>query len=402
MIDLKKLRPLLQESGFDGWLLYDFRGSNPTARRALDLEKTHITRRFFCLLPREGEPRWLVSKMEEQRFEGRPGSRSTFRTFEELKSGLGGLLAGARRVAMEYSPGGGLPHVSSVDGGTLDLVKATGVEVASSADLTSHLFHRLTKAQLLTHRRAAKNLIDVVKVTLRHAAAEIRAKGQTDEFTLQQFILKEFEERGLVPEHPPIVGTREHSSDPHFEPTATNQFPVREGDILLLDIFAREKRGRSVQADITWMACAAERVPDRFAEVFAVDRDARDAALRLVTERAGTKQKVQGLELDRAARSVIERAGYGDSFIHRTGHNLAREVHGPGPNIDGFETLDTRTLMPGMIFTIEPGIYLPEFGVRTEINVLMNEDGAEVTTLPLQKEIVPFLRADFERDFFGE
>lgn len=370
----------------DGWLFYDFRGSDPLAYRILGLDPGQIsTRRWYYYIPSAGDPIGVVSSVEPHRLDSLPGEKRVFLSWQQLHATLAEILQGVQRVAMQYSAGNAIPYVSRVDAGTIELIRQLGVEVVSSADLVQRFEAVWSEAQWQSHLRAAKG----VRETVDAAFAYIRQHTPVSEFDVQQFIVQCFHERGLVTNHPPIVAINAHSADPHFEPTPDSGL-IRPGDFVLIDLWAKEPDG--VYADYTWTGFMGKDIPERYQRIFTIVRDARDAAIALVKERIKREQSFHGYEVDAAARKVITDAGYGGHFIHRTGHSIGEEVHGNGANMDGLETRDERNILPGTCFSIEPGIYLTgEFGVRSEVNVYVTERDAIVTGTPMQTELVRIL-----------
>jgi Xaa-Pro aminopeptidase len=372
--------------GLDGWLFCDFRGSDPLAYRILGLDARQIsTRRWYYFIPRVGEPVGIVSSVEPHRLDDLPGAKRVFLSWQQLHAALAETLRGVRRVAMQYSPGNAIPYVSRVDAGTIELVRQCGVEVVSSADLVQRFEAVWSAEQWQSHLRAAAG----VRATVDETFAYIRQQAPVSEYAAQQFILRNFAARGLVTNHPPIVAINAHSADPHFEP-APDSGVIHPGDFVLIDLWAKEPDG--VYADYTWTGFMGSEIPERYQKIFTLVRDARDAAITFVKERISKEQSFYGHEVDAAARTVITDAGYGNSFVHRTGHSIGEEVHGNGANMDGLETRDERRVLPGSCFSIEPGIYLPgEFGVRSEVNVYVSEREAIVTGTPMQTELVRIL-----------
>lgn len=384
---LSEIQDSLQQEGVEGWLFCDFRGSDPLAYRILGLDPTQIsTRRWYYLIPASGEPIGIVSSVEPHRLDSLPGQKRVFLSWQQLHGCLTEILRGIRRAAMQYSPGNAIPYVSRVDAGTIELVRQCGVEVVSSANLVQRFEAVWTPDQWQSHLRAAR----VVRETVDATFAYIRQEPEVTEYTAQQFILARFKAHGLTTNHPPIVAINAHSADPHFEPTPTDSTPIRPGDFVLIDLWAKEADG--VYADYTWTGFMGNQIPSRYQEIFAVVRDARDAAIAFVQERIQREQSFYGYEVDAVARKVITEAGYSNYFVHRTGHSIGEEVHGNGANMDGLETQDERRVLPGTCFSIEPGIYLAgEFGVRSEVNVYVTEREAIVTGTPMQTEVIPIL-----------
>jgi Xaa-Pro dipeptidase len=391
------IQSALAEAGLDGWFFACFQLNDPIGLDLLDLrgEGKLITRRCYYLVPREGEPRKLVHGLEPATLEHLPGSTEVYTTWQEHGERLGNLIAngnpGARRLAAQYSPNNELPNVSRLDAGTAELLRAGGVELASSADLVQRFAAAWSDEQLAGHRRANVHLHRIALAAFDRVAKALRSGGEIDEYAVQRFILDAFEQAGLHAESDPIVGVNAHSADPHYQPGPHHSSAIRRGDFLLIDLWAKEKHPLSVYADITWCGVCDAAPTDRQAEVFATVADARDAAWELVRGRY-PRQTVRGFEVDDAAREVIRRAGYGDRFIHRTGHSIGISDHGQGANMDNLETHDTRQLLPMTGFSIEPGIYLTgDFGVRSEINVALTPDGAEITGGEPQRELLRLL-----------
>ncbi len=368
-MDLKGIQTILGEMSIDGWLLYDFHGINPIARRVIGLDEARFaTRRWFGLVPAKGEPIWLHHAIEAHLFSDRPGRRVKFVGYRELQEKLAEILKGVRTVAMEYVPGGAIPYVSRVDAGTIELVRQAGPEVVSSADLVQHFEARWSEEGLASHRRAARGLTEVRQATYEHVAKSVREGALIDEYGVQQFMADQFRRRKLFFE-PPIVAVNANAGNPHYEPLPSGSAPIRKGDLLLTDLWCREEKEGSIWADITWMSFLGSQVPDRHREIWEIVAGARDAAVAHLKKGASEGRAMSGAEVDDVTRRHIQERGYGEYFIHRTGHSIGREVHGNGCNIDNLETIDARQLIPNTGFSIEPGIYLPEFGVRSEIDV---------------------------------
>ncbi len=392
-MDLPALRQALAELRLDAWLLYDFHGQNPTALHVLGLGGRMLTRRFFLLLPREGEPVLLAHAIEQSQFGPEvPGRRERYASWQSLQGGLGrmlGALPAGARVAMEYLPGGAIPTLSRVDAGTLELVRSFGVEVVSSADLVQRFFCRLDGAQVESHRRALA-AIDAAKDAAFERIGDALRRGETLlETDVQAFLVERFAAADLETDHAPIVAVNGHAGDPHYSPSQATPTPIREGDLVLIDLWARGRGPRDVYADITWVGFCGDRPPERLLAIFRAAAGARDAGLDAISRAHREGRTLAGWEVDRVVRGRVEEAGFGERFVHRTGHSIETRVHGDGANLDDLETHDTRPLVPGLCFSIEPGIYLPEegLGVRTEIDVFLGEDGPKVFS-PIQQEIV--------------
>jgi len=387
---LHRIQTLLTQWGLKGWLLYGFHDLNPIANRlAPRPEGAMISRRWAYWIPAQGEPAWLVHAIERGQFAGYDARFITYSSWQSFEQGLLALTDGPGPIACEYSPDCGIPYVSWVDAGTGEQLRRLGYELHSSADLIQAIYAVWTPAQLDSHRRAAAICMEAKDRAFDAIREGLHAGAPLTELDIQQVILDHFQARGLEPDHPPIVAVNAHAGDPHYTPTPERASPIQPGDIILIDLWGKLKDvPDAVFADMTWMGYAGKQPPARVQEVFDIVARARDAAFALVDARLRAGEPVHGWEVDDAARQVIRDAGYGDAFIHRTGHSLDTDIHGSGVNIDNLETRDTRRIIPGIGFTIEPGIYLPEFGVRLEIDVYAHDDRAEITTLPLQNAFV--------------
>jgi Xaa-Pro aminopeptidase len=388
-IDVRAVQQALRDQGLDGWLWYDFQGANPIAQRLAGIgsDGGHLaSRRWFYLIPATGEPRGLVHKIERHNLDRLPGTKTPYAGRIELETGLRQLLSGAHRVAMEYSPNGAIPYVSRVDAGTLELVRGQGIDVVSSGDLVQQFEAHWSGEAIASHKAAAERLYRIKDRAFERAAQVARGASMT-EYDLQQLMWRWFAEEGLTSDSAPNVSAQENAGNPHYLPTEQRSRPIRPNELLLLDLWGKLETPGAVFADITWVGFTGRQVPDDMTKAFAAIRDARDAAIRLVEDAARARREVRGFEVDRAARTVIEQAGYGAFILHRTGHSLGETVHGNGAHLDDYETHDERRLLPGTGFTIEPGVYFDRFGVRTEINMVWGPDGPEVTG-PRQQEIV--------------
>jgi Xaa-Pro dipeptidase len=381
-VDVAAVQDALKAEGLDGWLLYDFQGSNPIAARLAGIGERggHLaTRRWFYLVPASGEPRGLVHAIERHNLDHLPGLKSIYAGRVQLETGLKHLLNGMTRVAMEYSPGNAIPYVSRVDAGTVELVRDTGVAVASSGDLVQRFDGLWDEAGIASHREASEKLYRIKDQAFAAITRRLRDGTPTTEFDIQQMMVRWFAEEGLTAESAPNVSAQENAGNPHYLPTAEQHRAIRPNELVLIDLWGKQTMPRSVYADITWVGFTGAAIPDRIAGAFDVIGRARDAAVTRAQDAAREGQPVRGFELDRAARQVITAAGYGDAILHRTGHSLGEQVHGNGAHLDDYETHDERRLMPGSVFTIEPGVYFEDFGVRTEINVVWGPTGPDVT-----------------------
>jgi Xaa-Pro aminopeptidase len=342
------------------------------------------------MIPAKGRPRKLVHRIEAATLDSLPGEKLLYAAAEELEKNLKKLVGRTKTVAMQYSPKNSIPYISLVDAGTVELIRAQGCKVVSSADLVQQFEAAWTAEQLETHRVAGRAIDSITQAAFAEAARKISAGESFTEYDLQQWIVAEFRTHGVVSDSPPIVAVGPHSGDPHYEPMAQGSAIIRRGDLLLLDIWAKTLAPHSVYYDITWVGYLGAKVPDKYAKIFSIVRDARDAAVHFVQKNVNSGRTIEGWQVDDAARAVIRKAGFAKYFVHRTGHNIGQEVHGAGANMDGLETRDIRRIIPHTCFSIEPGIYLPEFGVRSEVNVYVGQDAAEVTG-NTQSEILKLL-----------
>jgi Xaa-Pro dipeptidase len=393
MTRLEEIAAALEAAQLDGWLFYDFRLSDPLAYRILEVPTSGTTtRRWFCYVPAAGAPVAIVSVVEAHRLDSLAARKVVYRSYDEMTRALADVLKDARRIAMNYSPGAAIPYVSRVDAGTLELVRGYGVEVVSAADLIQRFEAVLTPAQMESHHRAAKALRAVVDETFADIARRVEAQKQVSECSVQTFVMERIAAHGLATHEPPIVAINEHSADPHFGPNPADDRAIRVGDFVLLDLWAKETGADSIYADFTWTAFVGENVPAEHARIFEIVARARDSAIELVEQRVAGGETISGREADRASRAVIEEAGFGENFVHRTGHSIGREVHGTGANLDSLETLDDRRLIENTCFSVEPGIYLPgRFGVRSEIDMTIENGRARVSGEPRQRAIVALL-----------
>jgi Xaa-Pro aminopeptidase len=386
--DLTAIQSALREAGLDGWLFYDHHERDPLAYRVLHFTPVGaVTRRWYYFIPKTGEPRGLVHRIESGRLDLLPGSKRLYASWQEQYQGLKELLNGARRVAMQYSPQCAIPYVATVDAGTVELVRSLGVEVVSSADLIQLFEARWTPAMVEMHLEAGKRVDQARRDAFEHLQAALRQGTAVTEYSLRQFLLDRFSQAGLETDFGPIVAVNANASDCHYVPTAQRHSPIRRGDLVLVDLWAKLREPDAVYYDITWTAYCGPEPPELIRQVFAIVREARDTALRLITDSLAAGRTLRGCDVDDAVRGYITAQGYGPYFTHRTGHSIGREVHGNGANIDNFETHDERQLIPGTCFSIEPGIYLPNFGIRSEVNVLIEDRGARVTG-EIQRELV--------------
>ena len=392
-LNIAAVQAALKAEGVDAWLLYDFHGLNPIASEVAGVGRHggHLaTRRWYYLIPAAGQPRGLVHAIERDTLAHVPGATERYASRTELERGLRRLLDGIRRVAMEYSPGCAIPYIARVDAGTIELVRQLGAEVVSSGDLIQRFATVWDAAAIETHQRASEKLYRVKDRAFEAIGRRIGARTPTTEYEIQQLMAGWFREEGLVSDSDPIVSVAANAGNPHYLPTATAYRAIDAEDLVLLDLWGKLDRPGAVFADITWMGYTGRRAPEPYTEAFAAVAGARDAAVLLVRQAAREGRELRGWEVDRAASAVLREAGYGDRILHRTGHSLGESVHGNGVNMDDYETHDDRRLFPGTGFTIEPGVYFADFGVRSEINMIVHAHDAAVTG-PLQTEILALL-----------
>jgi Xaa-Pro dipeptidase len=389
------IQEALREERLEGWLLYNFRGSNVFATRILDLPP-HImqTRRYFYFLPAAGSPKKLVHTIEQYNLDSLPGEKVLYLSWQSLEAGLKSILGGARKVAMEYSPRNAIPYISNVDGGTLELVRSLGVDVMSSANLVQRFEACWDDEQAKENAETAKHLREIVDGTFGFIRERIKGKAATTEYDVQQLMLAEFKRRGLMTEEAPNCSVNANSANPHYEPTKELNSRLNNGDFVLIDLWAKKDKPRSVYADITWTGYIGETVPAEYTKIFEIVKGGRDAARKFVEQAYASGAEIFGYQVDDAARQFITEHGYGEFFVHRTGHSIGEEIHGNGANMDNLETRDERKVIPRTSFSIEPGIYLPgKFGVRSEIDVFITNDRQVVVTgLPMQDAVVPILQ----------
>ncbi|MPZ18349.1 MAG: M24 family metallopeptidase [Luteitalea sp.] len=387
-LDVAAVQAALREEGLDGWLLYDFRGSNPIARKLAGVNGSAklATRRWYYVVPAVGDPRGLVHRIEAHALDALPGRKLQYADRGSLDAGLSQVLEGCRRVAMEYSAECAIPYIARVDAGTVEAVRRRGIEVISSGDLVQQFEVRWSERGLETHRAASERLYRI-KDRAFDALRRVAGGRDTTEYALQQEMAGWFAEEGLVSDSPPVVAAMANAGDPHYLPTANQHRPIRRNELVLLDLWGTLDEPGAIFADISWVGFTGRDVPEEYRHAFASIVQARDAAVAAVTDAVAGGRTIRGFEADRAARTVLEAAGYADHILHRTGHSLGETVHGNGANLDDYETHDDRRLLAGTGFTVEPGLYFDSFGVRTEINMYVSDRAATVTG-PRQAAIV--------------
>jgi Xaa-Pro aminopeptidase len=394
MFDLASVQAALREAGLDGWLLYDFRGLNVLARRVLGIAAdSHLTRRWFYFIPADGPPRKLVHRIESGALDAYPGSKEVYLRWQKLEEGAVGLVKGCKRIAMEYAPRNANPYISRVDAGTIELIRSAGVDIVPSGDLIQLFEACWDDEQWAMHLEAARHTDAAYAVAWKFIAERARAGKPARETEVQGAIMDHFARNGLITDHPPIVGVNEHSSDPHFAPSPAQDRTCDRGTFVLIDLWAKLDRPRAVYSDLTRTGFVGDTVPDEHERIFQIVARARDAAIERVRSAYAKKETLQGWQVDQAARDVIEQAGYGEAFCHRTGHSIGQETHGNGANMDNLETHETRRVLPRTCFSVEPGIYLGPFGVRSEVNVFVDGAGTvHVTGGDLQRAVIPVLK----------
>ena len=377
---LEQIQEALRGEGLDGWLFFDHHRRDPLAYRVLQFTPgSMVTRRWFYYIPAFGEPRGLVHKIEAQTLAPLPGEHSLYAGWSTLVDGLKTLLSGGRRVAMQYSPNCAVPYVAMVDAGTVELVRGLGVEVVTSANLIQFFESRWSEEQLVMHLEAARKVDAIRRQAFDRVGAKLRAGERVTEWEMQQFILARFAEEALTTDHGPDVAVNANASNPHYEPKQEASAEIRRGDVLLMDMWAKLDRPEAVYYDITWVGFCGSEPPSKVERVFTVVRDARDRAIARVKDAVRDQRELRGFEVDDAAREHVRAQGFEEYFFHRTGHSIGTEVHGSGANMDNLETHDERRVIPWTCFSVEPGIYLPEYGIRSEVDVFVGDREARVT-----------------------
>jgi Xaa-Pro dipeptidase len=394
-VDIAAIQKELQDAKLSGWLFYSFHGSDPLAATILQLGATHfVSRRWFYFIPAKGTPIKLVHRIEMDSLDSLPGDKLVYLGWRELESQLKAMLSevSGGQIAMQYSPNNAVPYVSRVDAGTIELVKGCGVSVVSSANLVALFESRLSTAQLASHKKAVDFLRVIVFEAFTMIRKRISEKQTVNEYQIQQLICQRFEHYGMTTNSPPIVAVNEHSGLPHYQPTEKEHSEIKHGDFVLLDIWAKLKQpADAIYGDITWTGFVGTTVPEKYKNVFDIVSGARDAAVEFIRKAVDKKEVIQGWQVDDITRNFITERGHGDDFVHRTGHSIGIEVHGNGTNIDNLETQDRRNIIPNTCFSIEPGVYLPEFGIRSEIDVYVGEDEVVIAGQPIQREVIPIM-----------
>ncbi|MBY0546941.1 MAG: M24 family metallopeptidase [Candidatus Obscuribacterales bacterium] len=394
-MDVGAIQRALEDEGLDAWLFYFFHGNDDLALRVLGLNDSHFfSRRWFYLVPQKGEPRKLVHRIEESALDTLPGERLVYLGWKQMHEQLAVLLQNVKNVAMQYSPMNAVPYVSRVDAGIVELVRSLGLHVSSSANLISHFEATMNDAQRATHLQAVESLREIVFQAFAQIRLAIEAGRSVTEYEIQQFIVHQFRERGMESNSDPIVAVNANSGSPHYQPTAEHHSVIRADDFVLIDLWAKlSQPANAIYGDITWTGFVGKSVPEKYTKIFNVVSGGRDAALNMVKNAVKEGRQLHGYEVDDAARNFITEKGYGEFFIHRTGHSIGREVHANGTNIDNLETKDDRRIIADTCFSIEPGVYLPDFGIRSEIDVFVGKSEVIVAGSPIQTEVIPILSA---------
>lgn len=392
-----EIQTALQKANLDGWLFYDFRGSDILIPRILKTERMSGSRRWYYYIPAKGEPTKIVHAIEPEKLDALPGQKLIYREWQLIESNLRkAFLAGGKpqnklRIAMEYSPNNDIPYISRVDAGTIEMVRSLGVDVVTSADLVQQFEAVWTPEQLAMHTEAATKQQKIIIEAFNEIKRRISANIPTTEIDVQQFMMKRLGEEGLNPE-PMIVAVNANAASPHYFPTKDRNSPIKRGDFVLIDTVSKMQKSKAPATDLTWVGYVGNSVPQEYVKIWSIVREARDAAVSFVKTSFQNRRTIKGAEVDDVARGVIQKAGYADQFLHRTGHSIGEEGHGNGANIDNLETRDTRTLIPRTAFSIEPGIYLEgKFGVRSEIDVYVTQNNALITA-PFQTEIIAIMK----------
>ena len=394
MFDLNAVQQSLEEFQLDGWLLYDFRHTNVLANRVLDIAPdAHASRRWAYAIPKNGQPKKLVHKIEPFALDHLPGEKTIYLSWQEFEAGIAHLLGGINTVAMEYSARNGNPYISRVDAGTIEIVRDCGVDIQPSGDLIQRFEATWSEEEWQMHLEVEKLTTAAFAVAWDFLREQTRDGGETREYIVQQQIMDHFARHDLLTDHAPVVAVGPHSADPHYCPQEGTDSPIREGDFVLIDLWAKLNRPRSVYSDLTRTAFVGAEVPQKYTDIFNIVAAARDAAIARVEAGMASSEPLFGWQVDDACRQVIEDAGYGEYYVHRTGHSIGQETHGNGANIDNLETREDRRVLPSTCFSVEPGIYLPDFGIRSEVNVFVGPDrSVNVTGGPRQTEVVAIHR----------
>jgi Xaa-Pro dipeptidase len=395
--DLNTIQQALTDYKLNGWLFYDFHGSDPIGKTILrmSLEETQ-TRRWYYYIPAMGVPVKIVHSIERSILDHLPGKKLVYLGYQEMENKLGSIFKKGDKIAVQYSPKNAIPYISRMDAGTFELLKSFNIRLKTSADLVQLFEARWSQAQLSTHKKAANLLYQIIRDTFLMIREKITNHEEINEYIVQQFMIAYMNEHDLYFDHPPIVAVGVNSGNPHYAPTEIQHAPIYPKSIIQLDIWAKEKSEHAVYADISWVGYIDDIVPEEYAKLFKIIKNARDQAVAFIDQSLKSGNDIGGWQVDDIARAIIREAGYGSYFLHRTGHSIGREVHANGANIDNLETRDERKIVSQTCFSIEPGIYFPEYGMRTEIDVYVDEKGAHVYTQPLQQEIIALMNKSWK------
>lgn len=386
-MDLSAIQAALQERNFDAWLFYDHHHRDPIGYGILGIpEVTHVTRRWYYLIPAKGEPRKLVHRVEPNHLDKLPGDKALYSAWQEQHEELKALVAPYKTIAMQYSPNNSIPYIGLVDAGTVELLRSFGKEIVSSGDLVARFEATLSPEQIESHFAAGKSIDAITEAAFKEISARV-SNGGTNEYDIQKFILEAYQRENLVTDNPPIVAANSNSGNPHYGTSEKGAAAIKKGDFVLLDIWAKKNTPNAVFYDITWTGVVGTKPTGRQQEIFNIVRTARDAGFARVQAAMDSGTKIAGWQVDEATRDSIKRTGYEKYFVHRTGHSIGVEIHANGANMDNLETKDEREIIPNTLFSVEPGLYFPEFGVRSEFDVLVRNGNAEVTGR-IQKELV--------------
>jgi Xaa-Pro dipeptidase len=385
---LDEIQAAIQAEGVDGWLFFDHHRRDPLAYRVLQFTPgSMVSRRWYYFVPAKGEPRGLVHKIESQTLRELPGEMATYAAWSSMVDGIREIVGGAKKIAMQYSANCAIPYVATVDAGTIELVRGLGFEIVSSANLIQQFEAKWSSDQLESHLEAGRRIDRVRREAFELIGAKVRAGDRITEWDVKQFILDRYKEEEVFIDHGPDVAVNANASNPHYDPSRDACSEIQKGDLVLIDMWGKLEQPGTVYYDITWVAYCGPKPPEKIEKVFTIVRDARDRAIDCVKSAVAAGRDLRGFEVDDAARQNIQAAGFGEYFFHRTGHSIGEEIHGTGANMDNLETHDERRVIPWTGFSIEPGIYLPEFGVRSEIDMFVDEKSARVTG-EIQRELV--------------
>ena len=391
--NLTAIRKAMMHSKIDGWLFYDFHGNDPIGKSILNISLTSIqSRRWYYYIPADGVPVKIVHSIEREVLDHLPGKKEVYLSWLEMEKKIQDLFKGKEKIATQYSPKNAIPYISRIDAGTFELLKGFKLKLVSSADLVQQFEARLTKGQLNTHINAAKILYEIIEKSFKLIKQKTTKHQEVNEYLIQKFMMDEIKSNGLIFDHPPLVATGENSGNPHYCPSKDQFSPIYPNSIVQFDVFAKENEEDAIYADISWVGFVGKAVPEEYLKIFDIIKKARDRAVEFIDQSIKNQKPIGGWQVDDVARGVVKDAGYESYFLHRTGHSIGREIHANGANIDNLETKDERKIIPGTCFSIEPGIYFSEFGMRTEINVYVDKKGAHVYTKPIQQNILPILK----------